>query len=173
MSTLPPWTPFVRGVLPFRGPIDMLEQAESVARETGTPVDQAMRVLRDMQTNDALWLNSRYQVNVRRLESTIDGEGPPMIHLSIKRRDKLAVGEERYRDFMRIKDELVGPEFEAVELYPARSREVDSANQYHIWLIGDPTFRWPFGFGSRLVLEPAIGGQSGARQSAFEDHHPR
>ncbi|GHO61302.1 hypothetical protein KSC_001940 [Ktedonobacter sp. SOSP1-52] len=58
---------------------------------------------------------------------------------------------------MRIKDELVGPECEGVELFPARSREVDTSNHYHLWVIDDPTFRFPFGFTRRLVTEATIG----------------
>jgi hypothetical protein len=34
-----------------------------------------------------------------------------------------------WRDLQRIKNQLVGPECEAVELYPAESRKVDTANQ--------------------------------------------
>ncbi|WP_420795788.1 DUF7694 domain-containing protein [Ktedonobacter racemifer] len=59
--------------------------------------------------------------------------------------------------FVRIKDELVGPECEGVELFPARSREVDTANHYHLWTIDDPAFRFPFGFTRRLVTEVTIG----------------
>jgi hypothetical protein len=59
---------------------------------------------------------------------------------------------------MRIKDELVGPECEGVELFPARSREADAANQFHLWVIAAEQFRFPFGFAERFVTEVSING---------------
>ena len=100
-----------------------------------------------------IYRNSRYQVHVRRLKAH-DG-GPDLIHLSFRRLDRGIVVP--YRDKMRIKDEFIGPECEGIELFPARSREVDTANHYHLWIIDDPTFRFPFGFTRRLVTEATIG----------------
>jgi hypothetical protein len=105
------------------------------------------------------FLNNVYQVDVCKVKT--GGAWPDMLHLSIKRRDRSRVGKEKYRDFMRIKDQLVGPEFEATELYPARSREVDGANQYHLWCFMDPTIRLPFGYASNEGVgrsETSIGG---------------
>ena len=56
-----------------------------------------------------------------------------------------------WRDFQRIKNELIGEEYEGVELYPAESRRVDTANQYHIWVAKNIEFRFPFGFNERVV----------------------
>ncbi|HEU5382295.1 MAG TPA: hypothetical protein VFV38_43325 [Ktedonobacteraceae bacterium] len=98
--------------------------------------------------------NSRYLVLLRRNRAMDDG--PDIIHLSIKRLDQRPhIG---YRDLMRIKDTLFGEEYEAVQLFPARSREVDLANQYHLWLRDDPTFRFPFGFTERLVSDVSLEG---------------
>ena len=91
-----------------------------------------------------------------------------MIHLSIKRNDRQPIHD--WRDLQRIKNELVGPEFEAVELYPAESRMVDGANQFHLWVIIDPAVRFPFGFAERLVSENP---GEGAVQRPFEpDNRP-
>lgn len=76
---------------------------------------------------------------------------PALVHLSIKRRDKAASRD--WRHFQQIKNELLGPEHEAVELYPAESRLVDAANQYHLWGFDDPSFRFPFGFADRLTSQ--------------------
>jgi hypothetical protein len=57
-----------------------------------------------------------------------------MVHLSIKRNDREHVID--WRDKLRIKNELCGPESEAVELYPSMNRVVDGANQFHLWVIG-------------------------------------
>lgn len=92
--------------------------------------------------NQTIWKNDQYQVNVQPAEP-IKGF-PAMIWLSIKRLDKGPVHD--WRDLQTIKNMIVGPEHEAVELYPAESRLMDTANQYHLWALADPAVRFPFGF---------------------------
>lgn len=145
------WTPFERGR------IDIPKPEELIARMKGhhtITLEEATREVERLKLQE-IWINSIYQVNILRLKPN-ETKGPELIHLSIKRRDKDTCHD--WRDFQRIKNELVGPEFEAVELYPAESRLVDTANQYHLWVINDPTFRWPFGFGERLVIKESGGG---------------
>ena len=156
---VPAWTPFQRATLIPMTPEhrealidDALHADPSLTRE------QAAAVIDDLD-NDVIAKNSRYQVNIRGLTAK-----PPfgrIVHLSIKRLDKERVGRERYRDFMRIRDELIGPQFEAVEIYPPRSDEVDTANQYHLWVFLDRDFRLPFGWhGQRLVSSVSpVGGK--------------
>lgn len=38
-----------------------------------------------------------------------------------------------WREYQQIKNDLVGPEWEAVELYPAESRLVDPSNAFYLW----------------------------------------
>jgi hypothetical protein len=83
-----------------------------------------------------------YQVAVR--------QTPPFTHLSIKRRDREPIGD--WRVMQEIKNAIVGPEREAAELYPAESRLVDTANQYHLWVLPEGD-RFSFGFDSRFVLD--------------------
>lgn len=94
--------------------------------------------------------NNRYQVIVRE-----HAEGPfgPYAHLTIRSQD----GSPRHdwRDFQRIKNELVGEEAEAVELYPAESRVVDTANHYHLWVFRN--YRFPVGMSKREVSDGAEG----------------
>jgi hypothetical protein len=73
----------------------------------------------------------------------------------------------KWRDLQRIKNDLVGPECEAVQLFPAESRLVDTSNQYHLYVCNDPAHRVGFGYGERLVYE---GNDHGAVQEPFEDH---
>lgn len=102
-----------------------------------------------------IFVNNFYQVSVFRNDNA--GEGwPSMIHLSIKRHDKAAIHD--WRDLQRIKNELVGPEHEAVELYPAESRLVDSCNQYHLFVMATPEARFPFGFEERYVSNESTHG---------------
>jgi hypothetical protein len=113
-------------------------------------------VLRDELVNNLIWKNDIYQVAVR-------NKGGGLVHLSIKRIDRQPIHD--WRDLQQIKNELVGPECEAVEIYPAESRRVDTANQYHLWAFVDPAYRIPFGFSERAVTQESI---AGSVQRPFE-----
>jgi hypothetical protein len=93
--------------------------------------------------------NNRYVVIKRFI-----GQGGlgPLYHLSIRTQQRTT--EHDWREFQRIKNELIGPEAEAVELYPAESRLVDTSNQYHLWVF--PEFRFPFGMNERLLTETPV-----------------
>lgn len=102
-------------------------------------------------------MNSRYQVQVR-VMPPIDN-ALPMTWLSIKRRDRQPIHD--WRELQEIKNRIVGPECEAVELYPAESRVVDTANQYHLWCFTAPGYKLPFGFiGSSVRSDDSIGGST-------------
>ena len=101
----------------------------------------------------AAFVNSRYQVFVYK----VDG-GPvfgDIAWLSIKTHDRQARHD--WRDMQRIKNEIVGREFDAVEIYPAESKMVDAANQYHLWVFING-YKLPFGFTERMVSEGTIPG---------------
>lgn len=101
-----------------------------------------------------MYMNSRYTVSI------FHPDGHDVWHLSIKRNDGAAVRD--WRDFQRIKNELLGDEYEACELYPAESRLVDGANQFHLWAING---QFPFGFAERLVSED---NNDGVQQRDFD-----
>jgi hypothetical protein len=109
-----------------------------------------------------LYENSRYFVVVREL-STPWG---PCRHLSVRNQDRSARHD--WRELQRVKNELAGPEWEAVELYPAESRLVDQSNQYHLFVF-QPSFMFPFGFFERKV---ARGNRGNTKQRAFEEPPP-
>lgn len=117
-------------------------QIASCIAATGYTEAQVREMFARITTEETLWINHTYQVNRREL-------GGGGVHLSIKRIDQEPVHD--WRDLQRIKNELLGPECEAVELCPAESRRVDSANQYHLWGDVDPAFRFGFGFNERLT----------------------
>lgn len=115
----------------------------------------------------ACFLNDVYQVNVRFVTNPDVGH---LMHLSIKRRDKQAIHD--WRDLQWIKNQIAGPEVEAVEIYPAESRLIDTSNQYHLWcFLGGR--KLPFGFeDGRMVSETPlslIAGQASV-QRPFADH---
>lgn len=112
-----------------------------------TPFDLANDVLEKIPENARphhLFVNSVYQVSVWYEHSDVFGD---VAHLSIKTHDKQARHD--WRDMQRIKNELCGPECEAVELYPAESRVVDTANQYHLFVFR--AYKMALGFTERLV----------------------
>ena len=145
-QTYVPWTTFV--------------QADSAT----SPVLDDVTVARFME-GTILFVNSRYHVHIRRRPSTITEAGYVM-ELSIRNNDRSARRD--WRDFQRIKNELLGPEWEAAELYPAEERLVDSANQFYLFCV-PPPYRFPFGFQERLVAE---GGGGGAIQRIWADGKP-
>lgn len=89
-----------------------------------------------------------------------------VLWLSIKRNDRKPIHD--WRHLQRIKNELAGSDFEAIEVYPAESRLVDTANQFHLWVIADPDFRIPLGWEAREVSGPEAAALIGARQRPFE-----
>jgi len=114
-----------------------------------------------------VWKNWLYQVAVRTTPTDMvreDGkEGfVNLVHLSIKRIDRKPVHD--WRDLQRIKNQLLGEECEAMELYPAESRLVDTANQYHLWGYDDPKLRAPFGFPGPRVVDDTAPAVTGTRQ---------
>lgn len=135
------WTPLERATL--KEPSEELIQAWM----THMKIDRAS-ALASMDQEAATtehWINDLYQVQVRR---HLGGHG--MVHLNIRRRDGEACIRD-WRHFQQIKNELIGPECEAIELYPAESRLVDTSNKYHLFGSDDPTFRFPVGFDQRHV----------------------
>jgi hypothetical protein len=137
------WEPFRPASIPDLSGDDA--HVNDLVRATGVSADIVREQLA-FAASLQYWRNNLYQVAVRRL---LNEAGPDLIHLSIKRLDQRAVRD--WRHFQRIKNEIVGAEFEGVELYPAESRLVDTSTQYHLWVVHDPGFRFGFGFQERMV----------------------
>ena len=137
-----PWTPFEPATLP--------DSAHDLLENVGG------------RSPDGIAVNSRYEVWIYKLEPLSD-DLPPMVHLSIKRRDRDPV--RRWRDLQRIKNEIVGIDVEACEIFPTESRLVDTSNQYHLWCL-PAGVKFPFGYRERLVME---GDGNKSRQEPFEE----
>ena len=71
-----------------------------------------------------------------------------MTYISIKRIDKKSIHD--WRHLQQIKNELVGVDYEAVEIYPNEKRLVDTANQYHLFVF-PKDYLIPFGWHTRTV----------------------
>ena len=129
-------------------------------------IEILQRDARRCRLPDEIRVNELYEVWLTRHRDAAPG-WPALIGLSIKRRDKSVVRD--WRHLQRIKNELVGPEREGVELFPAESRLVDSANQYFLWVSGDPAWRFPFGQPTREVEGRST---RGATQRPFPEGWP-
>lgn len=100
-----------------------------------------------------VWENNVYEVSMRRYAHTPLSQeegfpigGGPWAQLGILSLDGTARHD--WRDFQSIKNDLLGPEWEAVELYPAESRLVDPSNYYILYAI---PYRFPFGLLHRVI----------------------
>lgn len=154
------WTPLMRGAPPQPGK----EQPRLVAQTMehyGIDRAAAIRFIQDEVDRCEYWLNDLYQVEVRRHPEE------ELVHLNVRRRDGAPIHD--WRHLQQIKNELVGEECEAFELYPAESRLTDTGNKYHLWACTDPTFRFPVGFTSRDVQDGDMkkSTPSGLRQRPF------
>jgi hypothetical protein len=116
----------------------------------------------------AIFKNSRYQVHIRRIVAKKQ-PAPDMVHVSLRRIDRGTLIP--YRDIMRIKRELLHPEIELTQIYPAESREVDQANQYHFWGVNDVFYRFPFGFDQGRIVGDGTG-DGGVQTPYEEDNQP-
>ena len=103
-----------------------------------------------LRSDDAkTWQNNRYQVTAEPVVST-DPALPSLLYLTIKRRDKKPI--RSWRDLLWIKNQLAGDECEAIEVFPAMSRLVDTSNQYHLWVL-PPDYRLAVGFEESAICD--------------------
>ena len=79
-----------------------------------------------------LWQNNLFTVVVDQVLSEERGDAQNAWVLVIANNDGSARHD--WRSFQRIKNELTGPESEAIELYPAESRLVDTSNEFFLWV---------------------------------------
>ena len=110
------------------------------------------------------WMNDIYTVikyDCSRVGEKLEN-WPEMWWLSIKRNDKEIIRD--WRELQEIKNILIGAENEAVELFPAESRKVDTANQYHLFVLKDKNLRFPFGYYRREILNSQEALKVGAKQ---------
>ena len=128
--------------------------------------DQAKREYR-RKLRTKIYESPKYIVHV-----TLPEKKDEATHVSIRRRDRRSVTS--WRDFQDIKNQLCGPEREAVEMYPAESRLVDGANQYHLWVAPEGN-RFPFGFdeGRQVDYQPTHVNGSQCGEDGIDRHnHP-
>lgn len=117
-----------------------------------------------------VWENDEYQVIVhQREEGSGFLAGCSLRKLSIQRRDGEALQD--WRDLQAIKNQICGPEYEAVELYPQESRVVDTQNQFHLYVLlsfkGEQHPQFPFG---GLIGDKARSNEPVSQRERFDDN---
>lgn len=136
-------TPFKKVTI-SQDEVQLLKEALFKQGFTSLVVDKCV----DGEVQGDFFANDKYQVRITR-------ENDLFLHLSIRRLDREPVHD--WRELQQIKNELVGEEHEAVELYPAESRLVDAANQYHLYVFAQSGQRFSFGYQERVVSEEPVG----------------
>jgi hypothetical protein len=95
----------------------------------------------------------------------------PLIHAIVRRHDGRPCVD--WNHLQQIKSELIGPEHEAVELFPAESRLINTTNEYHLWAHPSSGYRFPFGFDwSRSVIDEPLTPHSPASVPGPDDREP-
>lgn len=117
--------------------------AAVTAKSTGLSLAELRKIYDDEFIAGEVWMNNLYVVIVKPLPNGA-------MHLSIRRTDRAACRD--WRHFQAIKNQLAGPEREAVELYPAESRVVDTTNQFHLWVMPEGV-QLPIGWRVRSVVD--------------------
>jgi len=115
------------------------EVIKAIMKETGMNIEDSTKLM----LNQEIYMNDVYQVLVRRND-------PNVIWLSIKRLDREPIDENHWRILREIKNLIVGPDYEGMEMYPAEGRLVDESNQYHLFVLKDKK-HFPFGYTKRSV----------------------
>lgn len=143
--------------------VSIEESAIAYCTEKGMTRAEAIERLEAEARDTEYFVNDLYQVAVHRF---MTGFGKTL-HLNIRRRDGKPIFRD-WRHFQTIKNELAGEEIEAIELYPAESRLVDTSNKYHLWCFMEPGYRIPLGFEKRDVIANDAAKEPGFRQRRIE-----
>jgi hypothetical protein len=118
----------------------------------GDPNDPIRQAVLSQPGFVGVFRNNLYQVEYREIDAP-EWKGK-VAWLCIRRHDSEAVHD--WRHLQQIKNDLCGPEAEALEIYPAESRLVDTSNQYHLFVL-PPGTGIPFGYAERDVSDIPFG----------------
>ncbi len=112
---------------------------EEAMGATGCSRDEAVQRIEWMKAQ-SVWANNLYQVNVEYLPNS-------QAHVIIRRLDRQAI--HNWTHFQEIKNQVLGKECEAVEIYPKESKLVDAKEHYHLWGFRSEEETFGLGFDKR------------------------
>jgi hypothetical protein len=119
---------------PFRVAVGVLPPRKSFVAEmvkAGDPPCDANATY-DIMMRQEVFKNDEYLVSIQKDVSHGFG-GWKIWQLTINRIDGTAVHD--WRDLQAIKNAVVGPDYEAIELFPAEPRLVDTTNSFHLFVV--------------------------------------
>ena len=164
---------FIRTKL-YSGSIkDRLKKNIEMSKELGKNLTwkESKELLKELDRQE-IWVNNLYQVNILRGKNCDQYVHNKYLkgkcdYITIKTHKKEAIRD--WRHFQQIKNELCGEDREAIEIFPSEKRLVDTANQYHLWVLPEGE-NMCFGFTERLVdYTERSGGFNKAGQRGTEE----
>ena len=117
------WQPLVRDPDWYRDQ-RLADTTEMVRAQHPDVTDAQVAALMPAET----WGNDRYTVNVHYLDGDRDG----FVEVGVHNHNRTP--HVPWRHLQQIKNEVLGPDREAVQLFPAEDRLVDTANEYWIYV---------------------------------------
>ena len=162
------WEPLVKTSTPKRA-----IAWKHLVEEFGVAKQYAKNLLRYMDSM-TYWQNSTYFVSTKKrnghgsydfAKETYNGvwTGESM-WISFHRHDREPVID--WRDMQNSKNDVAGPEWEAIQIFPSESRLMDTANEYHMFAFNGEL---PIGFFiGRAIQEPETVKSMGGKQRKYE-----
>tara|TARA_R110000824_G_scaffold334659_4_gene521243 strand:- start:197 stop:697 length:501 start_codon:yes stop_codon:yes gene_type:complete len=108
----------------------------------------------EVYVNDIYTVTKSDAAQAHMIHAGEDTGWPAMWYLSIKRNDKEVIWD--WRELQEIKNLICGEDNEGMQLFPAESRLVDTANQFHLFVIKQPGLFIPVGFPVREVTDASV-----------------
>lgn len=108
--------------------------------------DRVPELDEDPHRGNKVYLESRWFFVIR--TNCLDATGQQIVWLSMRRNDRRPLHD--FRHLQRIKNAIVGPDVEAVQIYPREDRLIDESNQTHLWCYPGSIF--PVGYIDRSVI---------------------
>tara|TARA_R100000656_G_scaffold105657_1_gene77786 strand:+ start:335 stop:856 length:522 start_codon:yes stop_codon:yes gene_type:complete len=138
---------------------DVMEMAKNQNNIVGSKIlitkSKCKKLAREFNNDQQeKWRNDIYTATVRKLKPKEHGfTGIEITEISISRLDGKAVHD--WRHIQWLKNDVVGTEIDAIEMYPKESKLVDTANQYWLYAFtqGLDFPLVPKGFTTRVVSD--------------------
>lgn len=148
------------------GKLGMTSRTETQARrqqlkDAGVDITYAeLKKVLEVEANSEVYINDIYTVTVQdavQAEMVLAGTDtgwPAMWYLSIKRTDREVIWD--WRELQEIKNLICGEANEGFQLFPAQDRVVDTANQYHLFVLKEAKLCIPVGFPAGVVTDNPV-----------------
>ncbi len=103
----------------------VLKDAHKLGALEDRPTLQDAKAQFHKMKSEAWWANDLYQ-------ACVDVQENGWVHISLKRNDRGTYISWQHKQW--IKNDIVGEDKNAMEMFPAEDRVVNCANQYHLWV---------------------------------------